>query len=90
MNVLKQIVLFPLRIVLQLLRLFLKEFIELECHIAGIAILFLAFCILVTILKGTWINLGILAVLAVAVIIALMIPSYLLILVEDQLEKLNE
>lgn len=89
MRSLKKIVLFPIKLFLRVISFILAELIKLECHVAGYAFLFLAFCIVITIIKGTWYNLGILAVIVLAVIMALMIPSYLLMIVEDQLEKLN-
>ena len=89
MRSLKKIVLFPIKLFLRVISILLAGLIKLECRIAGYVFMFLALCILMTIIKGTWYNLGILAVIVFAVIMAIKIPFFLQLFIDDQLEKLN-
>ncbi len=90
MRVLNNLVLFPLRVVLSALQFILNIFIKIECLVAGIVLVFLGICAVLSLINGMWLQLGIFAMIIVAVLILLFISAQIMLCVELAYDKIHE
>lgn len=69
----KKVLLFPIRMIVKLLGLLMDLFIKAECLVAGIGFLFLAICLIYSMVKQLWLQAGIfVAIIVVAIVFVLM------------------
>ena len=90
MRVLNNLVLFPLRVVLSVLQFIINIFIKIECLVAGIVLVFLGICAILSLINGMWLQLGIFAMIIVAVLILLFISAQIMLCVELAYDKIHE
>ena len=89
MRMLRKIILFPIKLVLGILGLFVDLFIKAECLVAGIGGLFLVACLIHSIINQIWINVGLLSGIAVIGIIVVLLSAEIKMWIEIIQEKLS-
>ena len=90
MKKVKKIVTFPIIIVLSILKRLIDLFIKAECWVAGVGFLLLAILAILAIIKHQWIQVGIFAGMAGAVIVILFLSANILVWLENVLKMLNK
>lgn len=87
MRLLRKIILFPIKLVLRILGLFVDLFIKAECFVAGIGGLFLVACLIHSIINQIWINIGLLSGILVLGIIFVLLTAEIKVGIEILLDK---
>ena len=89
MRTLKKILLFPFRLVLVLLNVFLDLFMRVESLVAGIGGLFIDGCLIYSIVNQIWIHVGLLTGILVLGIIFVLLTAEIKIGIEILLAKMG-
>lgn len=87
MRTLKQILLFPFRLVLMLLNVLLDLFMRVETLVAGIGGIFIVGCLIYSIVNQIWIHVVILTGILVVGVIFILLTTEIKVGIEILLEK---
>ena len=90
MRILKKIIIFPIFVVLVLIKTLLDLIIKAECWVAGVGFLLLATLAVLAIIKQQWLQFGFFAVLAGLGLVILFLSANVQVLIEDGMEKLKQ
>ena len=89
MKIVKMIVIFPIIIVLSILRCLINLINKAECWVAGVGFLLLAILAILAVIKHQWLQVGVFALFAGIGIILLFLSANIQVWIEDGLKRMK-
>ena len=90
MKRIKRVLVVPILLVLELLKIVINLLIKAECWVAGVGFLLLAIFAILALLNKMWIQVVIFGLLTILIVIALLFSVYLLCLIDNATSYLHK